>query len=410
MVAVGQFQSDTAEILYERFSESIFQVRIVDIKSGSQSAIGTGFLIENGRLLATNYHVVSALIDKPKQYRAEIVINHITHVLSLQAFDVVNDLAILAPIKPQRLGDALTLWLTPPSQGETLYSIGNPHDIGMTVVEGTYNGYVDHRFIDLIHFSGSINPGMSGGPAINREGNVVGINVATSGEQIGFLVPVTKLQSLIERQASQSDAPLFEQMQRQLTDFSDTMINKMLSTEWPLEKMGEAYVVGKILPMLECWGNSNEGKETGLNVISKGCSNRENIYINNAFRVGKIEYEFEYNTVDNWSPTSFYGLLSKKQSRAGPGNYANKDNVHNYRCHTDVLGKHADSTTNVVQKKVNYCVRDYKKISGLYDVFYLSTSIDKKRQAITEHYTLSGVSSEAAQRFLNRFVGVVKWQ
>ena len=120
MIAAAQFQSDTAEVLYQRFSQSIFQVRIVDIKSGSQSAIGTGFIIDDGHLLATNYHVVSALIDKPKQYRAEVIINNVTHFLSLQAFDVVNDLAILAPEKQQMLGDALALSAAPPSQGETL--------------------------------------------------------------------------------------------------------------------------------------------------------------------------------------------------------------------------------------------------------------------------------------------------
>ncbi|MEZ5581942.1 MAG: hypothetical protein R3F37_03415 [Candidatus Competibacteraceae bacterium] len=47
----------------------------------------------------------------------------------------------------------------------------------MTIVEGTYNGQLDKSLYEKIHFTGSINPGMSGGPTINRDGAVVGVNV-----------------------------------------------------------------------------------------------------------------------------------------------------------------------------------------------------------------------------------------
>ena len=49
-------------------------------------------------------------------------------------------------------------------KGERIYAMGNPLDLGFTIVEGTYNGLVDKSYDERIHFSGAINPGMSGGP------------------------------------------------------------------------------------------------------------------------------------------------------------------------------------------------------------------------------------------------------
>ena len=60
------------------------------------------------------------------------------------------------------------------AHGARLYSIGNPHDLGISIVEGTHNGLLRHTLYPRIHFTGPINPGMSGGPTITPEGAVVG--------------------------------------------------------------------------------------------------------------------------------------------------------------------------------------------------------------------------------------------
>ena len=58
---------------------------------------------------------------------------------------------------------------TTPTKGEELFSLGNPHDLGMIVVPGTYNGLKKESFNDRIHFTGSVNSGMSGGPVVNAQ-------------------------------------------------------------------------------------------------------------------------------------------------------------------------------------------------------------------------------------------------
>ncbi len=406
--AFSSTQRYSTDALFEQFSRSIFKVRIIDINSGSQSTIGTGFLVEDGSLLATNFHVVSALVNKPNQYRAEIDIAGETHTLEIASFDVVHDLAILQAPNKTILGQALTLSLEPLNKGLTLYSIGNPHDIGMTVVDGTYNGLVTHRFIDSIHFSGAINSGMSGGPTITDRGDVVGINVASSGDQIGFLVPVDKLAKLLanlENKTGKSQTH-YDLISQQITQFSEQAINELLQKNWPLEKLANTKVVGQISDSLSCWGDSDDNEDTHLTTVSKGCSNKDYIYINSSFTVGSFEYEYKHFSADSWNSFSFYEYINQFTANARPSNRSHKSHVNNYICQNNVMA----ATDKTFAKKISYCVRSYKHIKDLYDTFYIATSIDRPKEAMMEHYTLSGVTEASAHQFLERFMESASWQ
>ena len=64
-----------------------------------------------------------------------------------------------------------------------------------------YLGVVERSFYPSIFFSGSLNPGMSGGPTLDEQGRVMGINVATrlDGQQVSFLVPAQYAIDLVAR-------------------------------------------------------------------------------------------------------------------------------------------------------------------------------------------------------------------
>ncbi len=397
--------TNRAESVYSRFHESIVQIRIVEIHSGSQSSLGTGFFIGGGNLLATNYHVVSSVAMKPEKYKVEIEYQGEKHNLELLAVDAVNDLAVLrSPVR----GDPLVLAGRPPGKGSTLYSIGNPFDLGMTLVEGNYNGLVADRFFDQIHFSGAINSGMSGGPTLSESGEVIGVNVASAGNQVGFLVPVQFLRELVEKVGENNFKPvdLHKDIRNQVNLATTFMINELLSREWPKESIGNAQVIGQIHNAVECWGESDDDEEYHINQISKGCKNQEIIYLDHTFFTGFIEYEFQYVKADDWPASALYRRLSSQLGSAQPGNSGDKDYVGNFEC-TDntVAGKE-----NSVVFKAAYCVRAYKKFHELYDVLYISASIDKTDESFITHFTLSGVSRENAQAFLAKFIRETAWQ
>ena len=93
----------------------------------------------------------------------------------------------------------------------TIYSLGNPHDLGMILVPGTYNGLQKYSFYPRIHFTGAVNAGMSGGPTVDAAGKVVGVNVASAGNQLGFLVPADALQALLQRFLQDGEVADFKQ-------------------------------------------------------------------------------------------------------------------------------------------------------------------------------------------------------
>lgn len=397
--------ANPAELVYAEYSKSIVQVKIVEVNAESQSALGTGFFVADGNYLATNYHVVSSVAMEPKKYRIEIEFEDEKYHLELMAVDVVNDLAVL---KSPVAGVPLKLAEKEPKKGSRLYSIGNPLDLGMTLVEGVYNGLVADRFFDQIHFSGAINSGMSGGPTLSEKGVVVGINVASAGNQVGFLVPVKFLHVLLKDALEEEphEESLFADIREQIDEATTYMIDRMLEQEWPRENIGEAVALGQVDPAVECWGDSHKDKESKLNVISKGCKNRESIFISHDFFSGFIEYEFHYHEGEGWPAISLYRYMSGSGGSARPGNHASKEYVGNYECMEEVV---KPDETNL-KSKVMYCVRPYLKFRDLFDVLYMEISLDKEDKAILAHYTLAGVTKHNADRFMERFIRELSWQ
>ncbi|MGZ5085277.1 MAG: S1C family serine protease, partial [Usitatibacter sp.] len=196
--------SNAAERVYDLAKPRIIQIRTLLQAAGRQSTLGSGFLVSADGLGITNYHVVSQFALDPKTYRLEYLApDGAKGTLKLLAFDVAHDLAV---VKIERSGmpyfefDPRALEGRLP-KGERIYAMGNPLDLGFTIIEGTYNGLVDKSYDERIHFSGAINPGMSGGPVAGNDARIVGVNVAKrlDGEQVGFLVPARFAAALIER-------------------------------------------------------------------------------------------------------------------------------------------------------------------------------------------------------------------
>jgi serine protease Do len=161
------------------------------------SVLGSGFVVHEAGYIVTNAHVVEnvnrikVVFSDGREFQAEVI-----------SADVSRDLAVLAVETNEKLpfvelGRSSDLMI-----GETVIAIGNPYGYANTVTSGVISAVArDLRVTEgywlrgLIQTDAPINPGSSGGPLLNINGELVGINTAirADAQNIGFAIPVDAL-------------------------------------------------------------------------------------------------------------------------------------------------------------------------------------------------------------------------
>ncbi len=163
-------------------------------------SLGSGFIIHPDGLIVTNNHVVENATDikvkleDGKEFKATVVGRDPKTDLALIKIDAKN-----LPAAPFGDSDKLEV-------GEPVMAIGNPFGLDATVTTGIVSAKGRHinegPYDDFIQTDASINRGNSGGPLINLNGEVVGINTAifspTGGSVgIGFATPINQAKSIL---------------------------------------------------------------------------------------------------------------------------------------------------------------------------------------------------------------------
>lgn len=397
--------ADNPRQLFTKYANSLYQIKVLERISRRKSAIGSGFVIRDNGLMVTNYHVVSKYVQEPDKYYLEALsVDNKSIAITVEDIDVINDLALLS--FKTSAHPALKLRDSPLRKGDPIYSMGNPLDLGTAVVPGTYNGYTSQSFYQRIHFTGAINPGMSGGPVLDRTGKVVGVNVATAGNQVGFLVVVDKLRQLLGEYDGRGKKKLDLQarIRQQLLANQQRMMRAVLDSKWKTTQLGKAKVLKEIAPFLPCWGDkshSNKEKEKFI-TVSVNCLPKENIYINPWFRTGMIEVQYKWVENKSLNPMQFSNLMERFYGGARAGNQASEKDVSEFTCHESFI-KNPD-------QRVALCTRAYKKYRDLFDVLYISTTVGFNDQGLMSHFTLSGVERDMAMQFTRRFMEAGQWQ
>ncbi|MGH8615763.1 MAG: S1C family serine protease [Gammaproteobacteria bacterium] len=393
---------DGAQDLFASYGNAVAQVRVVARATGSKATIGSGFFVSPPGLVVTNFHVISELLYHPQRYRAQFTLgNGHQGELTVLAVDVIHDLALLKADTPANVH--FDLARKDPRQGERLYSLGNPHDLGLSIVEGTYNGYVDNSLYKKIHFTGAINAGMSGGPVVDRLGRVVGINVASSGNQIGFLVPVRYARPLIEKKASPRSADFLAAIQEQMLQNQNEYLQRLLGQPLPTMRISGHTVPGNLGAFMKCWGDAVQRKHVLYKHVYQACSTNDTIYLSSDLSSGSIEYRHDLYLAEGLDPIRFSGLLENHLGAPKISLDSNEEMVTNYACHTGML-EHRQTGSKAV-----FCLRAYRRFKGLYDAFLTAMVPATGAVALQTTLLLSGVSYENATRFARAYMDAIRW-
>lgn len=146
------------------------------VKINTQAGVGSGFILTQNGLIVTNAHVVR----NEESQTADRVKVTLADGTELEA-DVLGtsryqDLALLQIPNQSKLD---TLKLANPASmqvGQNVYAIGSPFGIENTFTAGILNKF-DRTDSKLLH-DARINSGNSGGPLLNSQGEVIGVNTA----------------------------------------------------------------------------------------------------------------------------------------------------------------------------------------------------------------------------------------
>lgn len=204
--AVGNIGTETVVYYRDPFEELLQRFwgphhRRSRPNAETRYSLGSGVMIHQDGYMLTNDHVVRratriwvTLAGQKEPLEAELV-----------ASDERNDVALIRiksaegrtfPTVPfEDEGDLLL--------GETVLALGNPFGLGGSVSKGILSSKTRRALreesgldvADWLQTDAAVNPGNSGGPLINLEGRLIGLNVAIhrEGEGISFAVPIERI-------------------------------------------------------------------------------------------------------------------------------------------------------------------------------------------------------------------------
>ena len=175
--------------------------------SQTQRALGSGFVIDKAGHIVTNYHVVqgASLIQvsfsNNERFKAKVV-----------GVDPSTDVAVLKVNVKSRALKTLTLGNSDDVRvGDQVIAIGNPFGLDRSVTAGIVSA-VQRRIeapnnlsiAHVIQTDAALNHGNSGGPLLNAQGEVIGVNaqIETGGQTqgnvgIGFAIPINTVKAVV---------------------------------------------------------------------------------------------------------------------------------------------------------------------------------------------------------------------
>ncbi|HBO57795.1 MAG TPA: serine protease [Opitutae bacterium] len=202
--------SITFEKVAEKISPSLVTIQSkkeVQVKRGDSFrprdinlGLGSGLIITQDGHIVTNAHVVDQADDV-----AVSLSDGTTIVAEIIGADPKTDIALLKvnqkDFVPASLGDSDQLRV-----GQFVIAAGNPFGLSASITSGIVSaigrsnvGITDYE--NFIQTDASINQGNSGGPLVNLDGDVIGINTAMLGRNgnigIGFAIPINLVKDIV---------------------------------------------------------------------------------------------------------------------------------------------------------------------------------------------------------------------
>lgn len=181
----------------------------------TQESAGTGVILSSDGLILTNRHVVPAgttdvsvtLSDGTVLEKVKVIARtNARDTLDIAFLKVENDegkkliAAKLGDSSKMQVGDAVVAIGNTLGQFQNTVTSGIISGYGRSLVAGDESGGRAENLDDMFQTDAAINQGNSGGPLVNMNGEVIGINtaIASDAQTVGFAIPINNVKGLID--------------------------------------------------------------------------------------------------------------------------------------------------------------------------------------------------------------------
>ena len=157
---------------------------------------GSGFICKGSDFIITNYHVVKNM----RRIYVNFYQKEDLYECSIKKYDKDLDLAILSfkNTPPSLSGMKLSLSDEKIKIGSKSYASGYPYGTYQFSI-GNISGRVEHESVNYIQHTSPISGGNSGGPLVNQQGDLIGVNtfIIREAENMGYSIPITHIKQLL---------------------------------------------------------------------------------------------------------------------------------------------------------------------------------------------------------------------
>ena len=364
----------SARKVYEQARSQLVQIRTVLKGQASQTSVGSGFLVTSEGHIVTNFHVVSEAALKPERH-------DLVYVTADGREAPLHDPAARRAARPGAAASAArrrrrrqpsTRCAFRPEDAAA--GAGRAHLLARQPARRRLRGrrrapttaWSSAASIRRSSSAARSRRGMSGGPALDEEGHVVGINVArrVDGEQVSFLVPA----ELRDRAAGarhatrrRSPRPAYDDRRRAAAEAPGAAHRALHRSRAGRARPIRATCV-PVPPdvFMRCWGSSEPSRTGGLDFERSDCVMDTRIFVGefttgtislrhesyDGSKLGALRFASRYS--QSFRNEAFMRLSAQHQTKP--------------RCNEDFIDRDGLPLRAVV------CMRAYKKLPQLYDV------------------------------------------
>jgi hypothetical protein len=256
-----------------------------------------------------------------------------------------------------------------------------------------------------LFFGGSLSPGMSGGPALDEQGRLVGVNVAArrDGEQVSFLVPAAHVRTLLARARTGKPitAPAWPELARQLLGHEAELTQRFIALPWRSAGHPRYTIPVPQEAFMRCWGRGSPQAVRGLQFERSDCEMDSRIFINGGLNTGFLTVRHEAYDGSKLGALRF----AERYSASFRNEFMGRDDrqLTAPRC----VERQVDR--GGLPLKAVICLRAHKKLVGLHDVAVLVATLDGSQSGVQGRFDAHGVSFASAQRLAQHYLDGFAW-